>query len=653
LLEPARLKRVSDALRAASKVFDTTGEVFFRSLTEHLNDVLHVDFVSIGELSDDGRRIRTVAVSAEGRNLENLEYELDHTPCQQALENGRYFDHRDVQARFPLDEFLVQMGFQSYLGVALADSTGHRLGVMSVMSRHPLADPQTAELTLGLFAARTSVEMERRRSERALQASEARNRAILQAIPDVMFVLDRAGRVLDYAATDANELYAPPEHVIGRHIRDRLPEDAAEDVARAAEQTINSAQPSSVTFSVEGAKGTFFYDALVVPFDANSSLMIARDITSHRQATLDLENSNRFFQKLAKTMPGVLFVYDLIEKRILYVNPGAWEALGYSDDDYRKMGDAFLDMTIHPEDQPKLKALAQEYPKAADGDVFTHLFRMRHKSGEWRWVHRKFTVFSWTPDGRPQQLVGTAIDVTETRTAEEEMRKLPGLLLHAQDQERRRIARELHDTTAQNMTAISLNLARLERDGLPPAAAQILADCQTLCGASLREIRTLSYLLHPPMLDEVGLESAVRWFVGGLESRSGLRVTVDAPPGMERLPAALERDLFFVVQEALMNVVRHSGSETAEVHLERQAAQVILKIRDNGRGMLGAKRQPPNDWAFVGVGIPSMRERLRQNSGGLEILSNDQGTTIIATVSLQEERMDPPLLGIAPAAGVT
>ena len=202
------------------------------------------------------------------------------------------------------------------------------------------------------------------------------------------------------------------------------------------------------------------------------------------------------------------------------------------------------------------------------------------------------------------------------------------------------------------MTAISLNLARLERDGLPPAAAQILADCQTLCSASLREIRTLSYLLHPPMLEEVGLESAVRWFVDGLESRSGLRVTLDAP-GMERLPAALERDLFFVVQEALMNVVRHSVSETAEVTLERQAAQVILKIRDNGRGMLGAKPQPPNDWAFVGVGIPSMRERLRQNGGGLEILSNDQGTTIIATVSLQEARPDPPLLGTSPRASVT
>ena len=236
MIEQDRLQRVSEALRAASSVFDTTGEVFFRSLTEHLGSVLQVDYVSIGELSDGGRRIRTVAVSAGGTNLENLEYELDHTPCQQVLEHGRFFDHRDVQSHFPLDEFLVQMGFRSYLGVALMDSTGLRLGVMSVMSRRPLTDPKTAEQTLGLFAARTSVEMERRRSERALQASEARNRAILKAIPDVMLVLDRAGRVLDYAANNGNDLYAPTEQVIGQNIRDKLPTDAAESVARAVER---------------------------------------------------------------------------------------------------------------------------------------------------------------------------------------------------------------------------------------------------------------------------------------------------------------------------------------------------------------------------------------------------------------------------------
>ena len=443
LIERDKLERVGEALRAASSVFDTTGEVFFRSLTEHLSSVLHVDYVSIGELSDGGRRISTVAVSAGGKNLENLEYELDHTPCQQVLERGRFFDHRDVQSHFPLDEFLVQMGFQSYLGVALMDSTGRRLGVMSVMSRLPLMDPKIAEQTLGLFAARTSVEMERRRSERALQASEARNRAILKAIPDVMLVLDRAGRVLDHAANEGNELHAFFEHVIGQNIRDRLPMDAAERVACAVERTTNSAEPSSVMFSVQTAKGVRFCESLCVPFDTDNILMIVRD-------------------------------------------------------------------------------------------------------------------------------------VTDARTAEEELRKLPARLLSAQDEERRRIARELHDTTAQNISAINMNLVRLEREEVSPSAARILAECQALCDASLREIRTLSYLLHPPTLDEVGLLSAVRWFVGGLQARSGLRVTLEAPPEMERVPKTLERDLFFVVQEALLNVVRHSGSDTAEVRVERGATHVIL-----------------------------------------------------------------------------
>ena len=511
-MERDRLTQFSEALRAASKVFDTTGEVFFRSLTEHLGAVLHVDYVSIGELCDGGRRIRTVAVSAGGTNLENLEYDLDNTPCQQVLERGRYFDHCDVQSHFPLDEFLVQMGFHSYLGVALTDSTGLRLGVMSVLSRQPLADPKIAELTLGLFAARTSVEMERRRSERALQASEARNRAILKAIPDVMFVLDRAGTVLDYTANDGNALYAPPDQVIGRNIRDRLPTEAADIVVRAVGRTTSSAEPCAATFSVQTAKGTRFFESLCVPFDAGNILMIVSD-------------------------------------------------------------------------------------------------------------------------------------VTDTRTAQEELRKLPARLLAAQDQERRRIARQLHDTTAQNLSAMYMNLARLEREEVSAEAAQILADCKALCDTSQREIRTLSYLLHPPLLDEVGLLSAVRWFVDGLQTRSGIRVTLDAPPAMERLPEAIERDLFLVVQEALLNVVRHSGSDTAEVRVERQATQVMVQIRDAGRGISGAEPAGQRgDWAFVGVGIPSMRERLRQNGGELEILSGSQGTTIIGTVPFQSEKMTDPLL---------
>ncbi len=144
------------------------------------------------------------------------------------------------------------------------------------------------------------------------------------------------------------------------------------------------------------------------------------------QATLDLETSTRFFQQIAKTMPGVLFVYDLVEKRNLYVNHGGWEMLGYTEDDYLSSGEAFLQTALHPEDLARLPAMNEEYARAADGEVFTRLVRLKHKNGEWRWVRSNVTVFAWTPDGRPRQLIGTSIDVTETRTAEEELRQAAG-----------------------------------------------------------------------------------------------------------------------------------------------------------------------------------------------------------------------------------
>src|SRR5688572_21264737 len=183
LYDRARRRRAGKVLRAAARTFDTTGDTFFRSLTEHLNSLLRADYVSIGELSDDGLRMRTVAVSADGRNLENLEYLLEHTPCRKVLDLGRYFDRKDVQLHFPEDSFLKEFRFQSYLGVALLDSSRRPLGVMSVLSRRPSREGSVVEVALDLLAARVAAEMERRRSQRALESSQARNSAILKGMP--------------------------------------------------------------------------------------------------------------------------------------------------------------------------------------------------------------------------------------------------------------------------------------------------------------------------------------------------------------------------------------------------------------------------------------------------------------------------------------
>jgi signal transduction histidine kinase len=202
-----------------------------------------------------------------------------------------------------------------------------------------------------------------------------------------------------------------------------------------------------------------------------------------------------------------------------------------------------------------------------------------------------------------------------------------------QDAERRRIARELHDVTAQNLFAINISLSALLQQETTQAFRTTLEECLSLCEQSREEIRTLSYLLHPPMLDEAGLIAALKWYVDGFSTRTGIKVDLAADRPIGRLPIDIETDLFRVVQECLANIHRHSGSSTAKVQLQRDSEHVVLKIRDWGHG-LPPELSRSRKLTSTGVGIPGMRERLGQHSGDLEIRSSRKGTFVTATVPL-------------------
>ena len=228
-------------------------------------------------------------------------------------------------------------------------------------------------------------------------------------------------------------------------------------------------------------------------------------------------------------------------------------------------------------------------------------------------------------------------DVTDRIRAEQELVQLTVRLFTLQDEERRRIARELHDVTAQNLFAISVNLAKVSQliPQEPGDAHQLIDECQSLGDQSLQEIRTLSYLLHPPLLDQAGLVSALQWFVEGFTKRSGIYVNLYAQP-IGRLPSEIEMTLFRVVQEALTNVRRHSASETASIRLEKKQSEILLEIKDQGRGLTTPRdEEDSNGLISMGVGIPGMRQRLRQLGGKLEIASTDNGTTISAIVPIK------------------
>lgn len=231
-------------------------------------------------------------------------------------------------------------------------------------------------------------------------------------------------------------------------------------------------------------------------------------------------------------------------------------------------------------------------------------------------------------------------DVTERKRAEHEVRELGGRVLRAQDEERRRIARELHDGAAQNMAAVAANLQRLCEMRAGGGGAQRLArESLGLIDETLSEIRTLSYLLHPPLLDEIGLAAALQWYIDGFEMRSGIKVDLRILQELDRLPSETEIALFRIVQESLVNVHRHAGSKTAAIQLGQTGTEFVLTIRDTGKGMPDvAYASAGDDIRSLGVGIAGMNARLRQLGGRLEVVSSKRGTTVRAIVPRNSAR---------------
>jgi signal transduction histidine kinase len=214
------------------------------------------------------------------------------------------------------------------------------------------------------------------------------------------------------------------------------------------------------------------------------------------------------------------------------------------------------------------------------------------------------------------------------RQQRNEMRTLANRLMHAQDDERRRIATMLHETSAQDLTALKMLLTRLSRaaDRLGDSERNALAESISLTEQSITGIRTVSYLLHPPLLDEAGLSSALRWYAAGFAERSGIKVDLELPESLERLPLDTETVLFRIVQESLTNIHRHSGSGTARIRLRRHADVLVLEIQDQGRGIPNASLKQITS-VGGGVGIAGMIERTEQLGGHLEVTSSDHGTT--------------------------
>jgi PAS domain S-box-containing protein len=259
-----------------------------------------------------------------------------------------------------------------------------------------------------------------------------------------------------------------------------------------------------------------------------------------------------------------------------------------------------------------------------------------HKPERGHWIANFFPIFN--TDGKVQQVCAIVVDITEQKKLQKVVDDLSSRLLRAQDEGRRVLARELHDVTGQSLTALIMTLGSLKKTTtkLDARSRKTLREAIAMAKQAASEVRTMSYLLHPPMLDEFGLAHTLRWYARGIEERSGLSVSVQMPPNLPRFPLELETAVFRVIQESIRNVWQHSKNAKAAISLQVRKGKLLLEVRDFGRSTRSRSSKPPGPRP-MGVGIPGMRERVEQFGGEFEVEFRKTGTRVHASLPITWE----------------
>jgi PAS domain S-box-containing protein len=509
-------------------------------------------------------------------------------------------------------------------------------------------------------------DLEERVRERTLELeeSEAQFRTLANSIPQLAWMAAPDGSILWYSDRWYEYTGVPKEETDGGTWQSRVDPESLKSVLETWRASIKRGEPFEMEFRLRGADGVYRWFLTQVTPVRDSSGAIKRwfgartNIHEQREIRRALEETQERLVLAQKAATCGTFDFDA-RTGINFWSDELQELYGFAPGSYPGTYQAWIECVL-PED----REAAEAPTRLEEARTFETEYRIqRRDNGEIRWINARGRV-KRDATGAPTRFVGLNIDITrmkqaeealkrahdelelhvhartaELRIAQESLRRLSGRLMQSQDEERRRIARELHDGLGQYLVAVKMNLdvlAMKVSPGTQERVGEFLADAIKQIENAISETRTISHLLHPPLLDEIGLESALVWYAEGFAKRSGISVKVDIWPSLGRLETEVETALFRVVQECLTNVHRHSGSPTASVRLARDNDELKLEVHDEGRGMpaLPSSQDPPA--TAQGVGLQGIRERILQLRGRVEVISDGgKGTSVIVTLPNQ------------------
>lgn len=453
--------------------------------------------------------------------------------------------------------------------------------------------------------------------------------AVFQALGfplSLLMVRDGEARFVAVNETFSRMTRLTQAMVEDRPLADVLSAEAALALTSGAARAAESLEPVRIE-TLLAASGGDPHGVLLTPLERlDGGRLVLVDAERRRSSRLPGERGHSLaFDRLARVNEGLIYIYDVPKGRSLYVARHLAEMLGGSRTDGFVISD--VRALVHPEDRPVVEGHLAALKAMDDWVVETVAFRLPHAEGGWRWLEVRARVLARDRRGQVRRVLGVATDITERRSMAEALDAAAKALLDAAESERRRVGRELHDSTAQHLVAIDLGLGALQRrlEANNEVEARIFRDLRTSLATAQREIRAFSYLLHPPLLKRRGLIDTTRRFVEGFSRRANLELDLRLPTRLRALPDDAEVVLFRVTQEALMNVYRHAGARRVRVELILRKNAAIVEVEDDGVGMSDAA---------PGVGITGMRARLAQLGGRLTITPLLVGTKVRAFIPL-------------------